>query len=201
MASESKEAADIVMAIKQILSNCVVDDIDIDSLPTVDVELLFANIRAKSIGETLDLKYRCENMVGEEKCGAEFKISVNLCTDIKISDIPDRTFAFTPAIGVVMKIPSLSATAQIVEEDNPDDSNSVIECIDYIYDEDSVYYAKDCTKEELLDWIDSLTDEQFEQLRGFFDSVPYIYADSSKACPKCGYVHEVRLEGIADFFT
>jgi hypothetical protein len=73
-------------------------------------------------------------------------------------------------------------------------------CIDYIFDSDSIYYAKDASEAELIDFIDSLTREQFEKIQEFFDTVPKMKKNLTFKCSKCGYEEELVLEGIQSFF-
>lgn len=83
MANESEELDTVVDTIKQILTNCIIDEFDVESLPMFDLEYLFLNIRARSISEIVDLKYKCNNKVtdesGEEKtCGNIVEIQLNV---------------------------------------------------------------------------------------------------------------------------
>jgi Ni,Fe-hydrogenase III small subunit len=73
-------------------------------------------------------------------------------------------------------------------------------CIDYVYDNEQIYYAKDTKEEELIDFIDSLTREQFAKVQDFFDTIPKIKKTLNFKCGKCGYQEDVVLEGIQGFF-
>lgn len=209
MALESGEMRDILNAIKQIMRNCAIDDLDIESLPTIDLELMFINLRARSIGEIVDLKYRCNHIIEQEatQCGQPFTINIDLLKDISvINHNISNKIELTSDIGLVMKLP----TTKIIEEfalkeddsnqQSMDDINLAVECIDYIYDKDGVYYAKDASKEELVEFVSNLTKDQFTIMEQFFKAIPSVYAEKQHTCTKCGFEHKVRLEGIADFF-
>jgi Ni,Fe-hydrogenase III small subunit len=73
-------------------------------------------------------------------------------------------------------------------------------CVDYIYDAENIYYAKDATKEEINDFIDGMTREQFEKVKVFFDTMPRLKKKVDFKCGKCGYSEEIEVEGIQNFF-
>jgi hypothetical protein len=208
MAAESKATEDILGAIRQIIRNCVIDDIDVDDLATVDFEMLFLNIRAKSVGEVVDLKYKCKNKIDEEnKCEKPFTLKINLIEDLHVNnlDSSNNKIPLSESIGIVLKYPTARTLQDMIKyvdtEENMADMNLTSSCIDYIYDGDEIYYAKESTREELNNFVDNLSTEQYNKIEEFFKNIPSIYAEKQHTCTKCGYEHKMRLEGIADFFT
>jgi len=77
----------------------------------------------------------------------------------------------------------------------------VTNCIDYIFDEETLYYAKDASESELVDFVDSLTRDQFQKIQDFFDTIPKMKKTLNFKCNKCGYQEEVVLEGVQSFFV
>jgi hypothetical protein len=182
MAMESEDENSVVLGIKQIMQNCIMTDIDIEDLPILDFEYLFLNLRARSVGETIDLQYKCNNDIkGSEedkthKCGNLISLSFNaLEVKPEINELNGK-IQLTPKLGVVLKYPTFKAieNVSITENKNPVDfvSETIISSIDYIYDEENMYYAKDTPKEELIDFIDSLTKDQFSMIQKFFEDIP-----------------------------
>lgn len=209
MAMESEDDAAVLLAIKQIVNNCCVDDLDVDSLPVLDLEYMFLQLRARSIGEIIDLQYRCNNDVADEnetkKCNNTIKLSFNALEIQPENDANhEKKIQLTQKLGVVMKYPDFKLVNKISNLSNLSDADVVAKtisgCIDYIFDNDSVYYAKDATEEELIDFVDSLTREQFEKVQQFFDTVPKMKKNLMFKCSKCGYEEELVLEGIQSFF-
>ena len=87
MATESEDVDTTLDTIKQIIGNCIVNDVEVDTLPMFEVENIFLNLRARSIGEMVDLKYKCNNDVVDEtgeskKCNNVVDLSLNVL-DIK----------------------------------------------------------------------------------------------------------------------
>lgn len=208
MASESDDQNEVIRTIRQVLKNCVLDEVDIDALPTFDLEFLFMNLRARSVEEVVDLKYKCNNLVkddegNEKKCGGEVEFKLNLL-EIQATKNPDHTnkIQITDDIGVCFKYPSFDM-AQKYEDMNENDAmmNIVVDCIDYIFDKENIYYAKDSAREELIEFVDNLQQKDLEKFQMFFETLPEIRKDVHFKCGKCGYEEDITLKGLQSFFA
>ena len=112
--------------------------------------------------------------------------------DIKLSDKQ----------GVKMKYPNYASMKRIEESDSLDQKTGVIvNAIDYIYDANGMYSWKDYSKEELKDFVEGLTEENYNKLESFVDNFPTIMSNLEGTCPKCGFHHSVRYSDFYDFFT
>jgi hypothetical protein len=208
MATESEDESAILTAIKQIVNNCcLTESVDIELLPISDLEFIFFNLRARSISEVVELRYKCNNKihVGEEEkiCGNMVEFDVNIL-DIK-PEIPENhtnKIELSPTMGVVMKYPNFKILDRI---SSTTESEMLIEttlaCIDYIYDEEEIHYAKDVSKEELTEFLESMNRGQFLKLQDFFETIPKITKEIDFNCNKCGYEEKMVLEGIQSFFV
>jgi hypothetical protein len=211
MAMESETDESTLLAIKQIIGNCCLsDDIDIETLPITDLEYFFLNLRARSIGETVDLQYKCNNKLkdenGEEKdCGSIVKLEVNVL-DIKpeVSENHSTKIALTSTMGVVMKYPSFKIVEDISKVEGGEIEKLMailLNCIESVYTEDSIFYAKDISKEELGEFVENLTRDQFAKVQQFFDTMPKIKKELDFTCKKCGYHENIAIEGLQSFFV
>jgi len=209
MANESEDLNSVVDTIKQILNNCILDEFDINSLPLFDIEYLFLNMRARSISEDINLKYKCNNNILDEETKEEKKCNNVVEIDLNVLDIkPEKQESHTSKIeitermGMVMKYPSFE-TLKNFDIENQSDSiiKTTIGCIDYIYDQDSIYYAKDNTEEELIEFVESMQAKDLEKIKTFFDTMPKMKRDIDFKCNKCGHEEKVELEGIQSFFA
>ena len=208
MASQDNDSKSAIKTILQVLNNCILSDLDVEKLPLFDIEYLFLNLRARSIGEVVELSYKCNNDVkteeGEDKkCNNIVNIDVNL---LEIQPIVDpkhsNKIELTDKLGIVMKYPNMNFLGTELERDEFDIIiDLIVDCIDYIYDEESLYYAKDSTKEELMDFLDSLQSKELEKIKSFFDTLPKLKKDLDFSCKKCGHHETVTLEGIQSFFV
>ena len=203
MAMESGEKGVIESNIKQVLNNCLISDIDIDTLPIVDIEYYFLQVRARSVGEVIESKYRCENVVDDKKCNNLMETSFNLL-DIQIETPKElnNNIPLTNGVGIVLKYPTFEVLDRIQDIDSTTDVafEVILDCIDYIYDNDSIYYARESTKEELMTFLESLTKEQFDKIEEFMDNLPKLKKEINIKCSKCGFDHKIKVEGLQDFF-
>jgi hypothetical protein len=206
MALESDDIEATINTIKQVINNCVLDEINVNTLPMFDIEYLFLHLRAKSIGEEVQLKYKCNNdIITEEetkKCGNLVDFSFNLL-DIKPIKNKDHKnkIEITDKLGIVMKYPNFDLIEKYKDSSNVEGLISmIIGCIDYIYDENEVYYAKDSTEKELTEFVDSLQTKDLENIKLFFDTAPKLEKKLNFKCNKCGHEEEINLEGIQNFF-
>lgn len=208
MAKESKDEKNVVDTIKQVIRNCVLSEIDIDSLPVFDIEYLFLNLRARSMGENVELNYRCTNQVttdnGETKnCNNIVSFDLNLL-DVKPTknENHNKTIQLTENVGIVMKYPSMNMV-DLFSSDMDDELkmlNVILSMIDYIYDKENVYYAKDTPKKDLEEFVDSLRTQDLEKIKHFFDTMPSIEKNLDFKCKKCGYEDTILVKGIQSFF-
>jgi hypothetical protein len=207
MAAESDDPKDTINAIKQVLRNCVLDDIDIDNMATFDIEYLFLQLRARSIGEVVNLRFNCNNNViekGEEqKCGNLVKIDVNVLDVNPIkSENHTNKIQITEKIGVVLKYPTFGSIdfAGLDTQDMQQILNVIVSCIDFIYDDEQVYYAKDTKKEEMVEFIENMKQTDLEKISSFFTSLPKLKKEIHFHCDKCNYEEDITLEGVQSFF-
>ena len=211
MAMESEDDNATSLAIKQIVNNCLItDNVDIESMPVLDLEYLFLNLRARSIGEIVELQYKCNNKVKDDKgeeqeCGSVIKLPVNL---LEIQPVIPEThknkIEFSPTMGMFMRYPSFKS----IENDGTSEStevervmNILVKCVESIYDADNIFYAKDIPQEELVEFIENLTREQFVKVQEFFDTMPKISKKLNFGCKKCGYKEDITVEGLQNFFV
>jgi hypothetical protein len=207
MNTESNDAQETVKIIRQVLKNCVLSDIDVDVLPVFDIEYLFMNLRARSVSEVVNLKYKCNNTItkedGEEKrCDTVNEIVLNVL-EIEPTISPDHTrkIQLTDNIGLMMKYPTFEMMKSMAGKNESEVIMSMIyKCIDYIYDKDQIHYIKDVSEQELEEFIDNIQQKDLEKIRVFFDTMPKIKKDVEYNCKKCGYHESITLEGTQDFF-
>jgi hypothetical protein len=208
MASESTDPKETINTIRQVLKNCILDELDIDSLPTFDLEFLFMNLRARSVEEVVDLKYKCNNIVKNDKgedttCAGSVEFKLNLLEIEPIKD-PNHTskIQLTENLGIALKYPSFDMIQKYESKSENEIMAGVLtDCIDYVFDNDQIYYAKDQTKEELDEFIDNLQQKDLEKIKVFFDTMPEIKKDVHFKCPKCLYEEDIQIKGLQSFFV
>lgn len=208
MASETEDTKETINVIRQVLRNCILDDISIDDLPTFDLEWLFMHLRARSVEEVVDLKYKCNNTVKDEKgeeerCTGVVNFKMNLL-EIEPTRHAEHTnkIQLTENLGICLKYPSFEMIQKYEELSEANIMSKVlVDCIDYLYDKDQVYYAKDNTKEELDEFVDNLQQKDLEKIKHFFETMPEIKKNVNFKCPKCAYEENIEIKGIQNFFV
>ena len=208
MAAESEDSKETITTIKQVLRNCILDEIDVDKLPTFDLEYLFLNLRARSVNEVVELRYRCNNTIkdenGEEKsCNSLEKFEVNIL-DVSPAILPEHTkkIMFNEKLGIIMKYPTFEMLYDMVDKSEEEIMFEILpDCVDNIFDEDSVYYAKDTPREELVEFMDNLQQKDIEKIQQFFRTIPRLRKEVDFHCRKCDYKEKINIEGLQSFFV
>lgn len=203
MALEADDRDTIEKNIKQVLNNCAVTEVDIDKLPVVDVEYYFLQLRARSVGEIVDNTYICNNVVDDVECKNKMKVEFNLL-DLKIekNESISDVIQLTDKISLKLKYPEFATVEKLSQKDNAVDVafQIVVDSIEYIFDGEQYYYANESTPEELMQFIESLSQEQFSHIEKFFDNLPRLNKKIEMKCSKCGFEHKIELEGLESFF-
>ena len=201
LAIESNSMKDITRAIKDILKNCILTKgIKVDELPTFDIEYLFLNIRARYIGESIDLVITCPD---DEKTKVNSTIYIDEI-EVKKNDEHDINIKIDDTYTMKMKYPSLDQfiDENFVFEGQSDNSFEIIaSCIDMVYSEEEAWEAKDCSKKELLEFVEQLNSMQFKQIEKFFDTMPQLSHEIEVENPNTKVKSTVLLEGLASFFA
>ena len=204
MAIESGDNENIIRTTKQVINNCIVSgDLDLEKIPFFDVDYMFIALRAKSIGENIETSYVCNNVVDGNKCGGVFEASIDIsnCVIEKKDDI-SMDIDLSNKINIKMRYPSYSIMKMITgNESNFQKKIRVISsCIERITSGDKTYSSKDFSKEELVEFIEGLTSEQYVKLENFVDNLPSFSIKSGGICGKCGFKHEIKYTDFTRFF-
>jgi len=206
IALENGSDADISATLKSVLKSCIVTrGIDVEKLPSFELEYLFLNIRGKSIGESVDLLVTCQDD-GVTKVPLTIKLS-----DIKL-EVPDGhtdMIKLDGDINIKMKYPSMQQFLDnnfiAGEEDGAKRIDrafdAVVECIDTIFTVDEAWSAEDCTKKELMKFIEQLNSQQFALIENFFATMPKLQYKGTVNNPKTKKDSEVLIEGLSNFFA
>jgi hypothetical protein len=200
MAMESKATADITQAVKDIVSECTFNKVKIDDMPMFDVEYIFLQIRAKSVGEVSKLKLLCQD---DKKTYAEIELNLN---DVKVQVGEDHTnkIELDNGMGMIMTYPTIDSFADGgIKDINASNMLEVISgCILQIYEEDGkkTYDSKDQTKKELSEFIEQLSTKQFKDVQKFFETMPKLKHEITITNPKTKKESKITLSGLNDFF-
>ena len=204
LALETRDQNQITNAVKDVLKKCVITrGIKIDDLPTFDIEYLFLNIRAKSIGEDINMIVTCPD---DRKTEVDVTVYVDEIKVIKSKEhVKDITL--DKDMTLRMKYPSLN---QFISSnfDTKDESQTTVDktfqliadCMDTVYTEEEAWESGDFSPDERLSFIEQLNSKQFKDVERFFATMPKLSHAVEVTNPNTKKKSKVVLEGLADFF-
>ena len=201
MALESEDEKQVVGAVKDLIKNCVISRLKVDSLPSFDLEYLFLKIRAASIGEVVTLTVTC---LDDNETKVEAEININ---NVEITKPEGHTnkIMFDDKTGIVMNYPSMQqfVDREFLQKEMKTDQvyGFIADSIDQIFDGEEVYDSSTTTKKEFRTFVDSLTTKQFEQIQKFYETSPKLSHTFTVTNPKTGKESEYTIEGLQSFFA
>ena len=203
IALESEDTKQITNAIKNVIKNCIqTKGIKVETLPTFDIEFLFLNIRGKSVGEEIEVTVTCAD---DEETQVQHKINLD---DIQVQRNDDHTnkIKLDDTIMMEMKYPSLDQFIKnnfdFTEQNAMEQSFDLIaSCIDKIFTEEEVWAVEDCSKKEIVEFLEQMNSSQFKEIEKFFETMPKLSHSIKVKNPKTKKENAVVIEGLAGFFA
>lgn len=200
LAMESEDQKQIAKAVRQVLSNCIVTKgVDVSEFATFDIELLFLNIRGKSVGEKIPIVITCEDD-GETEVNVELDVDeIKVTKDKNHTDVVDIGNGYF----VKMKYPKFD---EFIENNfiggGTDESFKLIaKCIDTIYNDEESWDSVDFTEKEMIEFLEQFPTSQFKNIEAFFETMPKLVHEITVTNPKTKKKNKVVLEGLASFFS
>ena len=203
MALETEDVKQITSSVIEILNACILTrGIKIEKLATFDLEYLFLNVRAKSVGESIDVNVTCPD---DNKTTVEVKVDIDSIKIIKNKNHKD-TVKLDDTLSLKLNYPSIE---QFIENNFESSKGSEItttldmitSCIDMIYTDEESWNASETSKKDLEEFIEQLNTKQFRVIEGFFDTMPKLSHSIKVKNPKTDVESTVVLEGLAAFFS
>ena len=202
IAMESGKSEDMLQSVKNIVNECTFQKLKLGEMPMFDVEYLFLNIRAKSVGEVSKLKVLCQD---DMKTYATVEINLNEVNVQVDGELHSNKIELTDEMGVIMKYPTIDSFTKngIQNITAANMINVIASCVEQIYDKkgEEVYDSKDSTQAEIIDFVEQLNTTQFQEVQAFFDTMPRLQHTITVKNPKTKVESEVTLTGLNDFFV
>jgi hypothetical protein len=193
LSHEDGNTSNILDTLKSIIEACTFNKIAVEDLAVSDIEYIFLKIRSKSVGETIDLKVKCQHC--EHEIGHSFNIdnlkvvAPKLDTDIKITD------------KVGLKLKPIKLKAAMTLDETADFYDTILSVIDLIYDDNTVYAIADTPRDELIEFIESLPSKNLEKIQEYIINQPKLSHDIKFKCPSCSKDNSIKLEGLQSFLV
>jgi len=200
LALESGDDKQIEDAVRTLLKNCIQSRVKLEDLAIFDLEYIFLQIRAVSVGEVVEMMLTCEDD-GE----TQVRYNLNLA-DVKV-DKPEghsNKIMLSDSMGVMMKYPSFEEFVKVSIAGKSSSSDDVIaiiaKCIDQIFDAEDVYDSSTTSKKEFVQFVEGLTNKQFESVEKFFETAPVLKHEIVIKNPNTGVENTMVIQGLANFF-
>ena len=189
-------------AIKNIIKNCCVGNLDVDKMPLFDMEYIFLNIRAKSVGEVAELKITCPD---DEKTQVNVEVDLTK-VKVQMDEKHDARIQLTDDIGLLMCYPTLGTVGYATSAKGDSESNAKIlfemigNCMYQIWQGEETFDCMDYSYKDKMAFLESLTHDQFEKIQLFFDTMPTLKHDIEITNPNTNVKSTLTLSGMNDFF-
>ena len=204
LALESEDMKQITDSVVSILSDCIITrGVKVSDLSTFDIDYLFLNVRARSVGESVEVNITCPD---DNTTTVPVEIDLD---SIKIAKDKNHknTIKLDDKLSMKLKYPSLDQFIDSNFETSNDASevdksmSMVVSCIDMVYDDEESWDASDCTKKELEEFLEQLNSKQFKEIETFFTTMPKLSHTVKVTNPNTKVKSDVVLEGLASFFS
>ena len=200
IALESGDDKQIEQATRTLLKNCIQSRVKVEDLTMFDLEYIFLQIRAVSVGEVVEMNVTCQ-----DDNETTVKYAINLTeVEVQFPEEHSKKIEISDTMGVIMKYPGYEAFIDgsiIGNTPTADDLIDIIaSCIDQIYDGEDVYDSSTTSKKEFVQFVEGLTNKTFEQIQKFFESTPVLAHSFSVKNPNTGEISEFTIQGLSNFF-
>ena len=200
LAMESEDEGQIEAAVKQLLKGCIQSRVKIDDLAIFDLEYIFLQIRAVSVGEIVDMNITCQD---DGQTTVPYKLNL-LEVEVQKPEGHSNKIMLSDEMGIVMKYPRFDTfiSGSIIGKSPTADSviDIIAGCIDQLFDGEDVYDSSTTSKKEFKEFLENLTNSQFEKIQEFFQSSPKLEHTIKITNPKTGVENEVVFSGLSSFF-
>tara|TARA_B100000073_G_C23698763_1_gene559432 strand:- start:232 stop:942 length:711 start_codon:yes stop_codon:yes gene_type:complete len=197
-ATESEDPAQITLATADMIKACTFNELDVDDLTSTDVEYLLLKIRSKSVGEKTKIGLKCKH------CETSNEIEMDLSKiEPKGDAVEEQKISINDKIGVAFRMPTIGKLRSFMEVSGGTATDTLIAtmaaAVEYVYDAESVYPSKEQKPEEIIQFLESLSTEQFKHIQSAFDNFPRLMEEISFKCKSCGEENNFQLGGLSDF--
>jgi len=197
MAKESEDNTQVYQMVKDLIASCTFDVIKPEELPIFDIEYIFIKLRAKSVGETVEVTVTCPD---DNKTKIDVKVNLD-DIEVQMDAAHSNTVQLTSNIKMIMNYPKLDTVDIDATDDYEGMFKMVRNCVGQIEIDDVVQNRIDFSDKELDDFIDSMNTEQFKSVTSFFDTMPKVRHVIQVINPKTKVKGEVLVEGLNNFLV
>jgi hypothetical protein len=198
LAMESGDEKQMVRAIKDVITECTESGVDVETMTMFDMEYIFTQLRSKSVGEKTTIGLACQ------KCNGKNDVDIDLSqVSVDVGNKKDNMIKLDDSLSLEMRYPSINnfLEAEVGSQNDVDKVFSLVgACIKSVYMDSEVIDATTSSKQELKEFIESMSSAQFSKLKDYIESMPTAKLDVSFGCSHCSEHNEIEVKGLANFF-
>ncbi len=207
ISQRSNESKDQINAVKQIITNCITvpNTYDVDKLASFDIEYIFLKLRAKSVGEVVSVEVSPRNRKGLPAKRVDINIDQ---VEPTYNESHTDTIDIGDDVRVKMKYPTFEIITKFSDTDDEEENGLEIfgECIQTIYQGEESYETTDYSKEELNEFVDSMSSQQAQKIQDFFETSPKIshtikYEWVNPKDLSDTYEEDIEITGLLNFLS
>ena len=197
MGQQGNNAGDMIGAIKQVINNCCLEDLNVEDLASFDLEYIFIKLRARSVDNIVKLRYK-DN---EDEKLYDFEVNLDEI-EVDFDANIDKKIQINDTIGMIMKYPNVSAAERLAGIDDQQElvSKLLLECIETIYDENAVYPVHEYSEQEITEFVDSIDARSFKKVETFFENMPKLQYTITYT-NELGHERNITLNSVQDFLA
>lgn len=198
IAQQSENLNDLIIAMKQIITNCVVSEgFDVNKMMTFDIEYIFLKLRANSVNNIINLTYK------DNEDGKNYSVQVDL-NEVNVFFDEEHTnkIKLDEKSTIILKYPGLDLPDEVINALTPDESffHLVLFCLDKLIIDEDIFIFSEYSKQEKEDFINSLDVASFGKIKKFFETMPKLKHTISYT-NSLGHEQKIVLATLNDFFT
>lgn len=199
-ADESKDGSVMISTLNYVVLNCLMPAPE--HLTSFDLEYLFAQIRAKSVGEISTISVGCdEKECVEKEISIEYKYNLS---DLQVVFPPnkDMNIVLSDSLAIKMKYPSVEDSLRVEQltSDSAKRYEAIKSSIDIIYSGDEAIKVSEEPENEIISFVDNLNPKQYKKLEEFFEEMPFVEGTLKYRCTNCKKEHIKKIQGLLNFF-
>ena len=199
IAQEQEDDKAMFSAVQDLIEACTYGKLKSTQLAVIDMEYLFLKIRAKSVGETVNLQVTCQ----DPKCDGHGEVVINLDDVEVVGDEPENKIMINDEIGIELRYPRIGDIDLINSEEGSmtQTLEMLKRCMVTVFDQEDVYPTSDSSTQELDEFVNTLSMSQMEMISEYFGSIPQLKKEVKSECVQCGKDINTTIQGMNNFFS
>jgi hypothetical protein len=196
IAQESNDVEQAILAVKQIVNNCIINK-NVEDLALFDLEYILLMLRSKSVNNTIEF------IIKDPETEERVELSIDLSdVKIEINDEHSKEIRIDEKYVLYMRYPTINEFMDMIKNDGESTEINfkiMVNCMSKLVSEDEVYKFSEFSEEEVSEFLGSLKVDVIRKLKKFFDTMPKLRHEIKYVNSK-GSNKTFVIEGMESFF-